>query len=686
MNDNHSSRSMSTVCFRRWTRKRFAIFASLHKVVQIAVITCTCSLVQLQTSSVSAQNKLNQQQKDSVDLDEVEVTGSLPLAVPQATRLMQVIQQHEIISSPAQGLDDLLETLPGLDIRQRGSEAQSDINIRGGSFDQVLILLNGVNITDPQTGHFNLDIPVNPENIKRIEVLQGSAARLWGANAFSGVINLVTDSPGYTSGKRNLSLETHIGSGSFGQAQTGATLQFNRNRFSSNLSVSYKRSDGYTKNTDYESLGIQSSSRLTRTGAGDFHLQAGYQQKDFGANSFYTFSYPNQYEQTRTLYGSFGWQKQVGNGILSARWNERLHHDRFELFRDFTGAPAWYTGHNYHLNHTSAGTLQLSLPNLLGTTVVGTEQRQENILSNVLGIPLSSPKDDFFDSTGHFTKSKTRTNTRLYADHTFYLEKLTVSGGLSVNLNSDVKTFTTGGIDAAYKFSSSWSIQANWNKAFRLPTFTDLYYQSAIQISNPNLKPEQSNTIELSVQYVSAPFKGYVTTFYRKGTNVIDWVKHPDSTKWTSRNETSIGALGGEITLEYTRNIGFLRNVRLSQTLLQLDKEADGFDSKYALDYLKQKTLLRVEHSIYRSRRNGDVTAVWMWTHQDRAGTYTNSQTNTLTSYKPFGLIDLKIGWTYKNWDVYLTGKNLTDTKYSDFGGLMQPGRSVMAGFRFKAL
>jgi iron complex outermembrane receptor protein len=664
-------------CFHRWTRKGYAIFASLHKVVKIAVVTFACTLVQLSYEPLLADVQDSTSHK-RVDLDEVEVSEDQPVAWSGNARLVQVTERREISSSPAKSLDNLLESIAGVDVRQRGSDGvQADVSIRGGSFDQVLILLNGVNITDPQTGHFSLDLPVELQNIQRIELLQGPNARIWGPNAYSGVINIVTGSDSDLPGTH---VQAQIGGGSFGFRSGSGYVAFDKARWNTNLSASYKKSDGYRDNTDFEFLNSLLQTKYRSNGFGDFQFQAGYQQKAFGANSFYTFAYPHQFEQTKTLFTSLKWEKTFGKTTVEAQLSERIHHDRFELFRDFENAAAWYVGHNYHLTSVTTGSLMAHRLSRWGKTTVGMDIRNERILSNVLGVANPSPTSDFFDETGSFTKSKSRSNYRLFVDHTLYLgESLKVSGGLSGNLHSDFKPYLLGGTDLSYRLSENWFLNAGINHSYRLPTFTDLYYKSATQISNPNLKPEQSTTFELGTQFNKGPFKTSATAFYRHGTNVIDWVKHPDSTKWLSRNETVLNAQGYELAAEYRQPKGFLKDLRLSYTGLSMDKQATGYDSKYALDYLRKKVNLHVEHGLFSQRTIGSVSAAWNVSWQDRAGTYTDFTTHALTAYQPYALTDLRIGWQNKAVRVYGDVNNLFDVTYADFGGLTQPGRSIRA-------
>ncbi len=661
------------LCFNRWTRKGYAIFASLHKVVKIGVVTFACTLVQLSYEPLLAEVQDSTSRK-GVDLDEVEVSKDQPVAWSGNARLVQVTERREINASPAKSLDDLLESIAGVDIRQRGSDGvQADVSIRGGSFDQVLILLNGVNITDPQTGHFNLDIPVELQNIQRIELLQGPNARIWGPNAFSGVINIVTGQDSKQPSKR---LQAQVGGGSFGFLQGSGSVDLNSIHWNSTLSASYKQSDGYRNNTDFNYFNSLFHTKYRSNELGNFQFQAGYQQKSFGANSFYTFLYPNQFERTKTLFTALNWEKKFGNTSLEAQLSERIHHDRFELFRNFENAAAFYTGHNYHLTSVTSGNLMLHQRSSFGRTTVGMDIRDEQIWSNVLGVTTPSPKSDFFDETGSFTKYKRRTNYRLFADQTVYLgEDLKVSGGFSGNLNSDFKPYFLGGMDVAYSLSENLYLNFGVNHSYRLPTFMDLYYKSRTQISNPYLKPEQSTTYEVSTQFHQGVFSASATGFYRHGTNVIDWVKLPDSTNYISRNETAINAIGGELMVEYKNLKGLLKDVRISYTSLSMDKNASGYDSQYALDYLRNKINLHLEHGIWSQKNFGDVTASWNVSWQDRAGTYSIP----LIKYEPYTKADLRLSWQNKAYRVNCDLNNLFNEQYADFGGLPQPGRSIRA-------
>jgi len=675
----NSNNHIPVICFRRWSRKGYSVFASLNKVVKIGVVTFSCTLVQQEYQPVLAQSD-STHITQKVNLDEVEITENALKFGSGLARTISVMDQREIAASPVHSIDDILEQIAGIDVRQRGSDGvQADLSIRGGSFDQVMILLNGVNITDPQTGHYSLDIPVNLQQIQRIEVLQGSGSRIWGPNAFSGAINIITI-PNAASPLKEGYLD--IGTGSFGQKNISASGILKKGQWLLGGSASQKQSDGYIENTDYKLFNSHIQALFQSRDNGTFQIQLGYQQKAFGANSFYSFSYPSQFERTKTLLSSLNWEMTKGKTNWQAQIYERQHHDRFELFRNMENAANWYTGHNYHQTDVTGGLLKAIHLTPMGKTTVGIEIRNEHIFSNVLGVSMAKNQNDFLDKDALFTKEKNRTNYRFFTDQTVFWGPFHLSTGISGNYNSDYGSSLLGGMDMEYELNSSLNAFFNLNEATRLPTFTDLYYKSATQKSNPNLLPELSTTYEIGLKYKVQYFRASVSAYYREGKNVIDWVKMPDSTKWESRNLTSINALGGDIKAEYRFNKGFLQNISLSGSLLHLDKSAVGFDSKYALDYLKRKMNIHLEHRLFESKMAGKLTGTWNICWQDRAGNYTDFISNLPKVYQPYSITDFRLSWNKKNIGIYTDVTNLFNVSYADYGGLIQPGRFARVGLK----
>ena len=611
-----------------------------------------------------------QDESDSltVNLSELQVNAAAKKLYSEMGRILTVIDKTEIKRSAVQSIDQLLDYVAGIDIRQRGTNStQADISIRGGSFDQVLVLLNGVNITDPQTGHYNLDIPLNLSDVSRVEVLEGSSARVLGPNAFSGAINIVTEN----SDKQSLTAE--LTGGSFVTLSQAVSGNFQVDKVQTFASVSHNSSNGYMTNTDFNFLNGFVHSMLKTEKAGKFELQLAGQTKDFGANSFYTLAYPNQFESTKTFMAALNWSLTNGNWQYNAQAYWRQHHDRFELIRNSASLVPF----NYHMTDISGGKASATHSSVIGKTTLGFEIRNEHIFSNVLGNPIDTLRAPM-EVNGFFTKGNNRLIETGLIDHSLKIGKWYFSAGAAVSNSTTFGINGYGGLDIAYSFSDNIRIFADANSGVRLPTFNDLFYSNTKQkiIANPNLLPEKSQTVEVGTKVFEENWKLDATLYYRMGQNVIDWIKLPTETVWQSKNLTSINALGADISFAYYFHNGYLKKLGLVYSYLQMDKIADNFDSKYALDYLKNKISVSIDHSIWKK-----LSASWKLAYFDRTGTYYDVK-SVKQSFKPYVLLDTRFLWADKTFDVFLDLNNILNSNYADYGGLTQPGINFNIGVR----
>ena len=649
--------------FNCWSRKSYAVLNSLVKIIKICALFVVFNIIVI-PGKMQAQRSNDSLQVKSYELDDVFVIAErTPVESQQAARIVTIITKSEIERAPAQNLDDLLRYIAGVDIRQRGPlGAQADLSIRGGTFDQTLILLNGVNITDPQTGHHNLDLPVDIESIERIEILQGPAAKSFGPNAFNGAINIITGN----------SKPNHIRtSGMFGQHglhKAAANVSNTIGNFKHFISVNRISSDGYIKNTDFLGINIFYQAGFASK-VGTFDFQTGFNKKDFGANSFYSLKYPHQFEATRTEFVSL---KYLSNTLIkfAPTFYLRRHLDRFELKRNNDSIPF-----NHHQTNTAGLNLNIWTAHCFGKTSLGIDFRNEHIISNVLGNTLNVPIAVFNFDSDFYTKYYNRMNTSIYAEHSVSWIMLTITAGFMAHHNSDLKGFRIyPGIDLSYRFSDHFKLYSSANKTLRMPTFTDMFYKSSAQQGNPGLKPEEAITLEGGMKYNCSFLKGYISSFRRWGYNMIDWVKNPspDSIIWRSMNNTQINYTGIECSLTLTpaKEGPFerIQSIRISYAFLQADSNLNNMLSKYALDYLRHQITSGI-----------DVRIAWKLniscrlTFHIRNSVYQNVN-GQVVSYKPFWLSDAKIYWKDKRYTMYTEASNIFNARYYDFGGIIQPG------------
>ncbi|MDR0686716.1 MAG: TonB-dependent receptor, partial [Dysgonamonadaceae bacterium] len=483
--------------FRQFSRKSFAVFNSLNRVINIGVVSGYV-LTFAATTQTAAQNRISTKEELTVPeqkLDEVLVTSSLSeITFDQTAKIISVITQNEIERQPSASVQDLLKNLAGLDVRQRGTNGTlAGVSVRGGTFEQTAILLNGVNLTNPQTGHYNLDLPVNLSDIERIEIIQGPTSLPYGAGAFSGGINIITKKDtktGVTLGIEN-GMHSLFGANVRGSLVTSPV--------SHSISAGYASSDGYIPNSDYRLFNTlwQSHYRVDKT---KLDFQFGINDKEYGANTFYSATYPNQFDDTRSLYGAI-----CGEAGTKLKFTPKLywnrHYDIFHLYRPGTSdIPSWYTAPNYHFTDVFGINLGTRYKWAAGTTVFGGEIRNEGITSSNLG------KDSV--SNGNYNLTDNRTNIGYFFEHTYLHRQFTLVAGLLFNYNTAFRDDTGlfPSIGASFWPTGRVKLFASWNSALRVPTFTDLYYKGATHEGNSDVRPERSSSFETGVKYYGKIF------------------------------------------------------------------------------------------------------------------------------------------------------------------------------------
>ena len=675
--------------FRHFGNKGYSLFACLGREVVCSVLS-VATLTYASAESVSTDpvmtDSTSMMTASERMLDEVCVTGSrAPLTKSQAARMVTVLDRADIAQAPVQSVNDLLKYAVGVDVRQRGPiGAQTDISIRGGTSDQIILLLNGINICDPQTGHNAMDLPVDLNDIVRIEVLEGPAGRIYGTSSLVGAINIVTRSQDSEDSSQYMTLHAEGGSYGYfnlgGRYSTDSRLQ-TTNSFKSSLSANYSRSDGYSRskagglNTDF------SGSKVFYQGQYDdeaFHLNwhCGLADKGWGSSTFYAspkWQADDQYEHTTKLYSALQAETKQGLFHISGNiyWNQ--NRDRYEGYR---GQPEKM---KYNYNRTDVYGVSVSnyFDWVAGRTAFGAELRNEDLVSGNLGEPLSQTHH-IRGTDRDYTLGVNRTNISGYLEHNLLLSRLTVSAGLVAVKNtwSNMNMTLYPGIDISYRPHPAWKLHASYNTSLRMPSFTEMYYKLQGYSADPHLKPEEMRALEAGLTYHSSLFTYHFTLWKHNGRNMIDWIM--DTSKgqdavWQSVNHTKINSLGFETGV----NVQFsMFNVQCHYSYIHQDKKQEtNIVSQYALEYLRHKL---VAHARLQLMKPLSLSLNFRW--QDRVGSYTDFD-GTVCDYQPYALFDSRLTWQQPKWKVYLEANNLFDTHYHDYGLVTQPGRWIIAGF-----
>ena len=525
-----------------------------------------------------------------------------------------------------------------------------------------------------QTGHNASDFPVALADIDHIEVLEGAASRVFGTSAFNGAINIVTKKA------KNDGVSASVEGGSFGSfgAQGRVQTAYAKGKWTHAYSASggYKRSDGGTDNSDFEKGQGFGQVNLSYDQRFDINAQVGISTQSYGANTFYSAKYNNQYEKTDHGMASLNLSlhNQEKTWEIAPQFYYNKFKDHYQLIRGMAGAKA---GENYHDLDVYGGGLNANVAWALGKTAVGFDISKECIYSTALGEELV--EKDYKDISGsdrQYTRKGERTNTNIMLEHNFIFGGFTLSAGVLANkntgLDNDFRFYP--GVDMSYRPNDNWKFYASWNKALRMPTYTDLYISNVVQQGDINLNPEKNSTFKVGTQYRQTGFAATVSGFYAHGTNMIDWVQtsvtEQNDSKYHVMNIGKLNNMGYNVDATiYMRELvpnSFITRIKLGYAYIYQDHktETNILKSLYALEYLKHKAVFGLDHQIWNK-----LSASWSVRWQQR-----------MNGYHPYTKVDCKLMWDEKKYNIFVKADNITCHRYYDLAAVKQPGLWIMAG------
>ena len=688
MNKYREFNKREALKFTQFSNKGYALFSCLGKVVLVGVLsvpTLTYAKADGVSTDTDKVDSTTWKTNREVVLDGVEVTGSrAPLTLGQAARMVVVLDRDQIAQAPVQSVNDLLKYAVGVDVRQRAPlGAQTDISIRGGTSEQITILLNGINICDPQTGHNAFDLPVDISDIERIEVLEGPAGRVFGTSSLLGAINVVTKMPKQTSA------DVHAEGGSFGYLSSGARGNWLYGKWNNQVSGSYARSDGYSRSKDGGlNAGFEGSKLFYQGQYEDDALRvswhAGVRMKGWGSSTSYAtpkWKADNQFEHTDKIYTAIQAETKQGTFHFhpSIYWNQSR--DRYEGYH---GQPDLMK-YNYNRSNVCGVNLNSYFDWVGGRTAFGAEFRNEDLVSGNLGEPLHTPVH-IHGTDRDYTLGLNRTNMSFHLEHNILLRQFTLSAGFIAVKNTwnEMPFKVYPGIDMSYRLGNHWKVYASYNSSLRMPSFTELYYSVGGHKADKYLKPEELHAVEGGVKYLSRAVTASASVFHHHSRNMIDWILDTSVTDpvWESVNHTKVNTMGVETACdihfhELWPSQQFLQSFRIAYTYLNEDKKAgEHIQSQYSLEYLRHKLTASLQLHLISYLDMGIN-----YRFQDRVGSYTNLEGET-KSYSPYGITDVRLSWNHPRYTLYIEGNNLFDKTYVDYGLVPQPGLWINSGIK----
>ena len=582
-----------------------------------------------------------QQKTDS--LKEVVVTSTrIDLPFNENSRTIQIVTAADIQKLGITNVADVLQQVAGIDVRRQGVNGmQADLYIRGGNFDQTLLLIDGIKVDDPQTGHHTLNFALPIEVIERIEIIKGPAARIFGQNAFSGAVNIVTKNNSQNE------LVTKFQAGSYGQFQAEATGSINLENSSHIVHFSKNFSEGYRENTDFDNQNLFIKSQFNKNKL-PINLIATHSERKFGANGFYGIPTANeQYEETQASLLGFSTVIKKGNFT----WKPRVYWRRNEdLYLYKRKNPSAYR--NLHITNKIAAELNGSYTSNIGITGFGVEFSKYYIGSNNLG-------------------DNQREIATLFLEHRFQFlnGKFDVTPGIAASYFSDFDNKLFPGIDLGYKINDDLRIYGNIGYTYRVPTYTDLYYIGPQAIGNKNLQPEDALAQEVGIRYNTNRIGLSLVGFNRDSNDLIDYVRiNPTDVAFSPQNIQDVNTKGFETQFDYKFKVNTLsQKINLGYTFMEDEiKQTAAVESRYSINSLNHQIVGSCQMQWFKNFTNSIA-----YRYIER------------TSGISYNVVDLSAAYKVNDMEFSVYANNIFNTEYSETGFIPMPKGNMMFGLKY---
>ncbi|MGM0946547.1 MAG: TonB-dependent receptor plug domain-containing protein [Bacteroidota bacterium] len=584
-------------------------------------------------------------QTDSTSLDLQEVIiqeNRIQIPFSKQSRNISLITKPQLETTPARSLQEVLAFVPGVDVRQRGvTGVQADIGIRGGSFNQTLMLLNGIKLTDPQTGHHMMNIPIPMLNIDRVEVLKGPGSRIFGQNAYAGAVNIITE----LSPTRNLRLQGY--GGDFAMRGIAFTGSLPIDNYRQNLSVSFDESAGHWYNSDYQVSNLFYEGGLKLNEFHSLRGMAAYTERSFGANGFYTSTFPDQWESLQTSLGALSHTYSGTQWNINTRAYWRKNEDEYRLRRN---EPEFFQ--NFHTSNTYAVELNAVYESKIGSTGFGLEYRKEVIESNNLG-------------------NHDRTLAGVFLEQLVNIgEKADLRAGVYSNYFNEFGWKHFPGAEIGYQATEALRLYTGYGKSFRIPTYTDLFYVGPTNIGNSELAPEQAQNFEIGAKWLKNGFFAELVYFHRNTDNLIEWTRTDENNPWQPQNFNEVKFNGLEAAITYRVNSG-IASIKLKEMMVSYNfidanlVERPGFETRYALAALRHQLI------------GGFLVGIGPKLEWNLKMRYVER-----FSLDPYLLLDSRLDYNRSGKvGVFAEASNISNTDYIEAGTVQMPGRWFRMGF-----
>jgi vitamin B12 transporter len=614
-------------------------------------------------------------QVNETELDPVTVTGTLnAIKVSKTGRNIIVLKGKDIASLPVKSLDELLRYMPGVEVQSRGAMgAQSDFTIRGGTFQQVLVIIDGLRLNDPNTGHFTSYIPVSPDEIESIEVLKGASAAVYGSDAVGGVINITTKAFAHNN-KRKEETNALVSTGEYGMLNASFHQLYATHKTTFQIS-------GLTNNTDGQpQRGIDgfvhnrllSASVNQQTGNWNIGIKSSYDYRKFAAQNFYTSFVSDTAQEKVNVF----WNQ------VNATYQKQK--DKIAIMAGFKN-----TEDNFRFNNVSAANSSFS--NLYQLTSYYERQRNEN--SILTGGVQYLGRNIVSNDRGSHTRNQLAAFGMWQQNFQKYFS---VNGSLRFDWNDVSGWIVIPQLNASYR-KDNFQLRASAGNGFRNADFTELYnnYNKTLvtsgKIGNPYLSAEKTFNYEAGIDWFAKNYlKLSFDVFQRNCSDLIDWSAtaysdmprkdnlSPAGSYLLAKNISQVTTSGAEIDMLFTKSVSATRKITANAGLVWLNSESNNgpltlyisshakFLGNFSVRYAAARYALSI-NGLYKIRATQTGSAVIVPVTENYF--VMNAKAETFL---------LKNAIT-----AFVQADNLFNVSYNDFLGTPMPARWLQVGVRY---
>lgn len=671
------------------------------------------------------------QEIDVVDLNEIVITATRTdrnlYDVPQR---VDVLNTTKIQSMPALSADNLLITVPGLNV-SRGSSifGSGNISMRGmgNEAGRVLVMVDGVPVNKGDGGSVNWNA-INASDISRIEVVKGPGSTIHGGNAMGGVVNIITPVP-------TKPLQGYITQsvGTFTTLQTTAGIEGLKNKFYWSAEGAYRTSDGYISTPvdeqdeytraaflDEYNIGgkagylINSKSKIDlgvnyysgKRGTGTDYTGYDFKNDELasedGAYNLYEvintrLGYSNTFKDNSSLKINFYTQRENYNNIKESLKDTIITRYDVLSVRDDYGFLSGYTFSPFKGNELSVGVdLRYGAVDAADTYVTSTDNVINRGKMLLAGIYLQDEMK--IAETPFSLLGGIRFDNARFFDGAFIVENPTKETAFLGDFSGDLEDANFSAfsprVSVQYYKPAKYRIYGGYSRGYRPPVLDDMCRTGRIsggmKIANPELKPEYLDNLELGTDiFISKNIEFSASLFYSIGTDYHAYVSTGDSITLNKKLRPIIKKSNiGEVELygaELSVKIMPVKNLDILLSYSYTNTEIVEFKSATSEEDLSGKELVYQPKDLFNASAtwtNKIVNATAIFSYKG-AQWMNDVNTEKLESYY---MVDLQL-WRqiYKGLNASLQVQNLLDDKFIDSRNLIAPGRMIFfkLGYKF---